>query len=95
MRIFTFLSVIAMIFVLMGSVCAAELDADDAQAMSQSNNDMIASMENDLNVLSENEESVHCDLRSGMESFSDTNLATNDNNYLSEGESGTYSDLKK
>ena len=83
-----------MTLVLMGSVCAAELDADDAQTMSERDNEMIVSVENDLNVLSENEESAYSDLKSEIDSFSEVNLASNDYDYLSEGESGNYSDLR-
>lgn len=82
-RILTILSVLAMTLVLMGSVCATEFDADDAQAMSQSDNDGIASVEND-----------YSDLISEMDSFSDVNLASDDQDYLSEGETVNYNDLR-
>ncbi len=93
MHIFRILSVIAMTFVLIGSVCAADLDANDVQIMSESNNDEIVNVENDLNALSENEEDSCSDLRSEPDPISNVNSANN-NNYLSEGEIGNYSDLR-
>ena len=54
MRIFTILSVIAVIFVLIGSVSAADIHANDTQTQSASDNDEIVSVENDLDELSTN-----------------------------------------
>ena len=53
-RIFIILSLIAMIFVLIGSLSAADIDANNTEIISANDDDEIMSVENDLDELSAN-----------------------------------------
>ena len=79
-RVLTILSVLAMLFVLIGSVSAA--DTNDTQIISASDNDEILSVENDINVLGEGEYN-YTQLKDQIRSGGDITLTVGNYTYVS------------
>ena len=87
MNIFAILSVILAVFVLAGSVSAADIDANSTDIASAVDNDEIADVENDLGVSGESEGS-YSDLRQEIGAGGDVNLTKGSYRY-SDGDGST------
>ena len=87
-RVLTILSVLVVLFVLTNSVSAADIDINDTQIASASDNDGILSVENDGDVLSDGGDYNYSDLRDQISHGGNITLAKGIYRYV-EGDGGT------
>ena len=75
------ISLVIFLFLLIGAVSAADIDTNDTQTVSASNNDEIIKVENDLDNLKDTAEGTYSDLKTEIESGSE-NIKLNKSKYV-------------